>query len=192
MFQQIRQGEQLYILHKDEYPRMELASVTFASQLKPKFQNQYNPYLSQPGQEMLIDLTVKLGEQTIDLGGLPATADVVDLTSSGKPMIVTCSREALLSQAETLYAKSKQIVDSRDYNLHQMQGLENVMQQLNPQLAERKAQDQRMEQMGREMGSVKSELGEVKSMLAKLLSQGSNRSEAPQKQQQSAPNPKNN
>ena len=31
-----------------------------------------------------------------------------------------------------------------------------------------------------------------KAMLAKLLSQGSNRSEAPQKQQQSAPNPKNN
>lgn len=191
MFQQIRQGEQVFVLHKEEYPRMEMASVTFASQPKPKFQNQYNPYLSQPGQEMLIDLTVKLGEQTIDLGGLPATAEVVDLTSSGKPIIVTCSREALLSQAETMFAKSKQIVDSRDYNLHQMQGLENVMQQLNPQLAERKAQDQRMEQMNKEMGSVKSELGELKSMLSKFLSQGVNRGDGERKQQP-APNPKNN
>lgn len=191
MFQQIRQGEQLFVLHKEEYPRMEMASVTFASQLKPKFQNQYNPYLSQPGQEMLIDLTVKLGDQTIDLGGLPATADVVDLTSSGKPMIVTCSRETLLSQAETMFAKSKQIVDSRDYNLHQMQGLENIMQQLNPQLAERKAQDQRMDQMSKEVGSVKNDLSEVKSMLAKLLSQGNSRGEGGGKQQP-APNPKNN
>lgn len=191
MFQQIRQGNQLYILHKGEQPRIEVATVTNAGQPTPKFQTQYNPYLPAPNQEMLVDITVKIGEQVLDFGGLPATADFVDLTTSGKPMVVTTSREAMMAQVENMLANSKQIVESVDYHRSVMQGCEGILQQLNPQLAERKQQDQRMEQMNKEMGNVKSELGELKSMLARFLNQNTNRSENGQKQV-SAPNPKNN
>lgn len=191
MFQQVRQGNQLYILHKGEQPRIEVTTVTHAGQPTPKFQTQYNPYLPAPNQEMLVDITVKIGEQVLDFGGLPAAADFVDLTSSGKPMILATSREAMMAQVENMLAGSKQIVESVDYHRSVMQGCEAILQQLNPQLAERKQQDQRMEQMNKEMGNVKSELGELKSMLARFLNQNTNRNENGQKQM-SASNPKNN
>lgn len=191
MFQQVRQGNQLYILHKGEQPRVEVATATSVGQPTPKFKTQYNPYLPSPTQEMLVDITVKIGETVIDFSALPATADYVDLTSSGKPMLVTTSREAMMAQVENMLAGSKQIVESVDYHRNVIQGCEEILQQLNPQLAERKQQDQRMEQMNKEMGNVKSELGELKSLLAKFLNQNMNKNENGQKQM-SAPNPKNN
>lgn len=189
MFQQLRQGSQLYILHKGEQPRIETASVTGIGQPKPKFQTQYNPYLPVNGQDMVVDLTVRIGDQSLDLGGLPAAADTVDLSASGKPMVVATGREAMLAQVEAMLAASRQIVDSVDYHRNVVQGCEAILQQLNPQLAERKAQEQQMDRMSKEVGNMKSELGELKSMLVKLVNLN-NRDGGAQKQT-SAPNPKN-
>ena len=190
MFQQLRQGSQLYILHKGEQPRIETASVTGIGQPKPKFQTQYNPYLPVNGQDMVVDLTVRIGDQSLDLGGLPAAADTVDLSASGKPMVVATGREAMLAQVEAMLAASRQIVDSVEYHRNVVQGCETILQQLNPQLAERKAQEQQMDRMSKEVGNMKSELGELKSMLVKLVNLNNNRDGGPQKQT-SAPNPKN-
>lgn len=190
MFQQLRQGGQLYLLHKSEQPTLEVAQVTAVGQPRPRYQNQYNSFLPVPGQELFVDITVKTGEQSLDLGGLPAGADIVDLTASGKPIVVTTSRESMLAQVENMLVTSRQIVESVDYHRGVVQGCEAILQQLNPQLAERKAHEQQMDRMNREVGNVKSELGELKSMLAKLINQGMSRGEG-EKKQPSVPNPKN-
>lgn len=192
MFQQLRQGSQLYILHKGEQPSVETGSVSAIGQPKPKFQTNYNPYLPSTGQEMLVDLTVKIGDQVLDLSGLPASADMVDLSASGKAIIVATSREAMLAQIEALMATSKQIVESVDYHRNVVQGCEAILQQFNPQLAERKAQEQLIDRMSQEMGNMRNEFGELKSILSRLLNQNGNSRGEGEKKQSSAPNPKNN
>ena len=96
----------------------------------------------------------------------------------------------MLAQVEAMLAASRQIVDSVEYHRNVVQGCEAILQQLNPQLAERKAQEQQMDRMSKEVGNMKSELGELKSMLVKLVNLNNNRDGGAQKQT-SAPNPKN-
>lgn len=199
MFQQLRQGNQFYILHKGDNYRLEVAQVTHVTQPQPKYANQVNPYMPVQGQEMLVDVQAKGSDNSYDLGGLPAVADFVDLTSSGKPMIVASNREAMLAQVENIFANSRQIVESFDYHKSVLASCEAIMQQLNPGLAERKMQEQRIDQLSNEVKNLRNDLkNDLKDMIAELLSAprytngggggGGNNSGG----QKSAPSPKNN
>lgn len=200
MFQQLRQGNQFYILHKGENYRLEVAQVTNVSQPQPKYPNQVNPYMPMPGQEMLVDVQVKTADQAYDLGGLPAVADFVDLTTSGKPMIVASNREAMLAQVENILANSRQIVESVDYHRGVLSSCETILQQLNPGLAERKMQEQRIDQLSSEVKNLRGEIrNDIRDLIAEFLSAprhtgngGGNGGGNNSGGQKSAPSPKNN
>ena len=171
MFQQLRPGNQFYILHKGDNYRLEVAQVTHVSQPQPKYANQTNPYMPIPGQEMLVDVQAKGSDNSYDLGGLPAVTDAVDLTASGKPMIVASNREAMLAQVENIFANSRQIVESFEYHKSVAASCESIMQQLNPGLAEKKMQEQRLDQLSSEVKNLRSELkSDIRDMIAELLS----------------------
>lgn len=170
MFQQLRQGNQFYILHKGDNFRLEVAQVTHVSQPQPKYATQVNPYMPVQGQEMLVDVQVKGSDNSYDLGALPAVADFVDLTASGKQMIVASNREAMLAQVENIFANSRQIVESFDYHKSILSSCEAIMQQLNPGLAERKMQEKRIDQLSHEMKNLRSEIkSDLRDMIAELL-----------------------
>lgn len=190
MFQQLRQGSQFFILHKGGSYRLEVAQVTSVSQPQPKYPNQSNPYMPMPGQEMLVDVQVKAAEGAYDLGGLPAVADFVDLTASGKQMIVASNREAMLAQVENILANSRQIVESVEYHKGVQASCEAIVQQLNPDLAERKMQEQRIDQLTHQMD-------DLKNMFAKFMATqshggGNTNNNGGGGGQKSAPSPKNN
>lgn len=69
MFQSLRQNSQVYIFHKGNTPELEIGMVVSTPIVHPKY-----PIPQQFGQsqEMVVDLTVKVNNTTINYNGLPA------------------------------------------------------------------------------------------------------------------------
>ena len=90
MFQNLRQGNQIYILHKDNKPSLETGSVVSVSLPMPKYQ--VPPVFGQQ-QEMVVDIVAKVNNADTTFQKLPASADIADFGSSG--IVISASREAM-------------------------------------------------------------------------------------------------
>lgn len=74
MFSNLRTNSQLYILHKESTPYIEVGQVLSVSQPQPRFPvaNFMNP------QELVVDVVVRINGNDITLQKLPANLDVAD------------------------------------------------------------------------------------------------------------------
>lgn len=157
MFQSLRNSNQFYILHKEINPYVEMGSVTNVSAPMPKFPN---PMLGQP-QEMVVDITVKVGEQSFTFQKLPANADIADFGNNGN-MVVSCSRDAMNSEIASMKQKSSEILGSVDYHKSVIVGCNKMLESLNPEFAEKQKQEA-------ETRALREELSDLKSMFAEFM-----------------------
>lgn len=74
MFSNLRTNSQLYILHKDATPYVEIGQVVSVSQPQPRYQ--VNNFMSP--QELVVDIVVSVNGNNITLQKLPANLDVAD------------------------------------------------------------------------------------------------------------------
>ena len=157
MFSNLRVNSQIYILHKDSTPYLEVGSVISVSQPVPKFPI---TNFSTP-QEMVVDITVRVKDSNITLQKLPANLDIAD---QGISIVVTTSREAMNSEIDALRQKSLSIINSIDYHKKVIQDCENLLQELNPEFAEQKQQKQ-------EIDTLKSQMSEMMFSMKELMNQ---------------------
>ena len=76
-FKELREGNQYFILHKTDKPFCEIGSVIGVKNLRPKPQSMANGYLPmQP--EMIIDISVKVGDDTVTLPSVLADKSITD------------------------------------------------------------------------------------------------------------------
>ena len=94
MFQSIRQGQQFFILHKGENPRCDIGTVISVSNPVPKYQNGYASY-PLPQNEMVVDVKVKVGDDTLDFQKLPANLSIADFSQVGGNVVVSESKDAI-------------------------------------------------------------------------------------------------
>ena len=69
-FQNLRINSEFFVLHKDGTPYIEVGSVTGVSNPVPEFMQQPLPYGQPP--RMVVDITIKVGEQTVTFQKIPA------------------------------------------------------------------------------------------------------------------------
>ena len=76
-FQNLRNSNQLFILHKDSVPTLEIGKVTNVSIPVPKYGNpgMYN-------QEMIVDITAEINGTSASFQKLPAMGDIADIINS--------------------------------------------------------------------------------------------------------------
>lgn len=119
MFQNLRANSQIYILHKEASPYIEVGQVVSISQPQPKFPvtNFINP------QEMVVDVVVKINDNNITLQKLPANLDVADQGTVNGALVITTSREAMNAEVDSLRQKSLGILNSVDYHKKNSIGL---------------------------------------------------------------------
>lgn len=149
MFSNLRTNSQIYILHKDSTPYVEIGTVLNVSQPVPKF-----PVANfmQP-QELVVDVTVKVNDSNITLQKLPANLDVADQGVNGN-MVITTSREAMNAEVDSLRQKSLSIINSVGYHNKIVQDCEELLQRLNPEFAEQKQQKQEIDTLKQQMSSM--------------------------------------
>lgn len=159
MFSNLRAGSQVYILYKDSTPHVEMGSVVNVTPPVPKFP--VTNYMSP--QEYVIDMTVKVGSDSLTLQKLPANGDVADQGINGS-MVITTTREAMNNEVNGLRQKSLSVVNSVDYHRKIVQDCDALLQKLNPEFAEQRQQK-------RDIDELKSQMAEMAGYIKELASQ---------------------
>lgn len=157
MFQNLRTGNQVYILHKDGHPTIETGSVVSVSLPMPKYQ--VPPVFGQT-QEMVVDVVVKVNNLDNTYQKLPATADIADFGSSG--LVISTSREAMNAEVLSLKNRSIDAINSVDYHKGVIEGCDIILAGLNPEYAERQQQQA-------EINDLKTQMAELMKMNRDLM-----------------------
>ena len=150
MFQNLRSGNQVFILHKDGHPSMEIGSIVSVSMPVPKYQ--VPPVFGQ-AQEMVVDLVVKVNNVDTTYQKLPATADIADFGVSG--VVISTSRDAMNAEVMSLKNKSIDAINSVDFHKGVIEGCDVILAGLNPEFAERQQQQ--------------AEINDLKAQMAELI-----------------------
>lgn len=164
MFSNLRTNSQIYILHKEATPYIEVGQVVSVSQPQPRFPitNFMSP------QELVVDIVVRINGNDITLQKLPANLDVADQGSATGALVITTSREAMNAEVDSLRQKSLGILNSVEYHQKIVQDCEVLLQRLNPEFAEQKQQKQEIDMLKTQMSEMMSGMREL---MAQLKSQ---------------------
>lgn len=162
MFSNLRTNSQIYILHKEASPYVEVGTVMNVSQPVPKFP--MNNFMNQ--QELIVDVTVKINDSTVTLQKLPANLDIADQGINGN-MVITTSREAMNSEVDALRQKSLGILNSVEYHQKVVQDCEILLQRLNPEFAEQRQQKQEIDTLKAQMSEMMSDMKDLMAQLKK-------------------------
>jgi len=160
MFSNLRANSQLYILHKDNTPYVEIGQVVSVSQPMPRYQ--VNNFMSP--QELVVDIVVNVNGNNITLQKLPANLDVADQGTANGSLFISTTKESMNNEITLLRQKSLDILNSTDYHKKIIQDCEILLQRLNPEFAEQKQQKQ-------EIDTLKTQMSELMSNMKDLMSQ---------------------
>lgn len=164
MFSNLRPNSQLYILHKDSTPYIEVGQVVSVSQPQPRYQ--INNFMAP--QELVVDVVVSVNGNNITLQKLPANLDVADQGTVNGSLFIATSRDDMNSEINTLRQKSLDIINSVEYHKKIVQDCEVLLQRLNPEFAEQKQQKQEIDMLKSQMSEM---MNGMKELMAQLKSQ---------------------
>lgn len=148
-FQNLRTGNQLYILHKDSIPTLEIGKVITLPISK------YGTY------DMLIDISAEVNGTTTNFQKLPANKDIVDF---GNNIVLACSKESMEAEITAMKQKSLTILDSVEEHQNIVKSCEEILVKLNPEALERQ----------NEIKALREEIGQLKELIKGLKSHDSN------------------
>lgn len=160
MFSNLRTNSQLYILHKDTNPYIEVGQVVSVSQPRSRYQT---PNFMAP-QEQVVDIVASVNGSNITLQSLPANLDAADQGTINGSLFITTSRDAMNSEINSMRQKSLDIINSIEHHKKIIQDCELLLQRLNPEFAEQKQQKQ-------EIDMLKSQVSEMMNGMKELMAQ---------------------
>lgn len=171
MFQGVRQNGLFYILEKGDELKLSVGQVLSVSNPQPRYNTQFssgvnttNPF-GQP--EMVVDVKVKVGEETQEFKQLGANQTIAN---SGN-LVVSDSKEAMSSEVESLLRTSRQVLDSIPYHERVLTSCDSILRELNPQFAKEKEQEEKIGALEEKMVGIEGTLGEMMNMLSSALGQ---------------------
>ena len=150
-FQNLRNNHQIYILHKDAAPTLEIGKITHISVPVPKYgtNSMYN--------DLVLDITVDVDGTSTTFQKLPANAEIADF---GNNVVVAMSKNAMNNEVASLKQRSLDILNSVDQHQSIILGCDEILQVLNPEIAEKQRQEQENKALREEINSLKAMFSE--------------------------------
>jgi hypothetical protein len=173
MFQSLRQNSLFYILEKGDNLNLKVGQVVNVSNPQPKY-NQFQttmPY--NPQQEMVVDVKVKVGDETIDFKQIPANLAIAN--SENNSVVVSESKEAMSAEVEAMLRTSKNILDSVPYHEKTMAKCDIILRELNPNFKKEKEQEEKIGALEERMGNIDDKLNKMFDLLYDTLEYKSKR-----------------
>lgn len=161
MFSNLRTNSQLYILHRDSTPYIEIGQVVSVSQPRPKYQT--SNYLAP--QEQVVDIVVSVNGNNITLQSLPANLDVADQGTINGSLFISTQRDAMNTEINSMRQKSLDIINSIEHHKKVIQDCELLLQRLNPEFAEQKQQKQEIDMLKTQMSEMMVSMKELMTQL---------------------------
>lgn len=165
MFQNLRQNSQLYIFHKGDKPYLETGYVTSVSPAKPKYG--LPPTFGQT-QDMVVDVIAKVNGVVVNYNMLPANLDLADTFSNNENIVITDNKEAMNSEILALKQKSVDMLNSMDYHKGMIASCDSILNDLNPEYAEKQQQQTEINILKTQMNDVSAALSSLTQMIKEL------------------------
>ena len=157
-FQNLRNNHQIYILHKDTIPTLEIGKITNVSIPVPKYSNtsMYN--------DLVLDISVDVEGKPINLQKLPANSEIADF---GNSLVVAINKEAMSNEVSSMKQRSLDIINSIEQHQNVIKGCDEILRVLNPEIAEKQRQEE-------ENKALREEINSLKKMFSEFMNQFKN------------------
>ena len=157
-FQNLRNNHQIYILKKDVVPTLEIGKITNVSVPVPKYGNtsMYN--------DLIIDVTADVDGKTTSFQKIPANSEIADF---GNNIVIATSKEAMNNEVVSMKQRSLDILNSVEQHQSIIKGCDEILQMLNPEIAEKQRQEQ-------ENKALREEINSLKEMFSEFINQFKN------------------
>lgn len=167
MFKDLNKGALVHIVDSTNIPvyfQGVLSEVSLPYTPQPQPGQQFN-MLSQ-----VVDLTVSVNGSNQVFKGVPYMSEIA--THAG--MTVSCSQNALKTVVEGIYRKSLDAIQNVDKHKSTISACESILEQIDPGMAQAKAQEKKIENLQNELYELKKAIPTLDEIRELLLSQNSN------------------
>lgn len=161
MFQSLRIGTPLYVLHKNE-PRLEVGEVTHVT--TPV--NQFGQPVYGNNQPATVDVQIRCGERSIELKQLPATLAITDY---GNGRVIAESRDAISNEIAVMRQNSQRILESTEQHTAIVRKCDELLQELNPQVKQEAERQREIEMLGKRVGGLENSLVRIEELLIQSM-----------------------
>lgn len=157
-FQNLRNNHQIYILHKDAIPSLEIGKIVNISVPVPKYGNNsmYN--------DLVLDITADVEGRATNFQKLPANSEIADF---GNNVVVATSKDAMNSEVMSMKQRSLDILNSIEQHQSIIKGCDEILKILNPEIVEKQRQEE-------ENKALREEINSLKEMFSEFLNQFKN------------------
>ena len=162
MFQNLRQGNTIYVIDKSGVPSLKLGQVVSVSNPTPVYNNTTPITIGlQAKTEVLV--RAKVDDKEGDFPHLPSDQNVHDYGN----MVVTDSREAALSEIEALKQFSQSVIDSVPHHEESIIACEEIAKSLNPNYAKEKERDEAIGRLSGRLDGIEENMVQILKLLNK-------------------------
>lgn len=166
MFQSLRTNQYFYILTKGPTPRLDIGTVSSVSAPQMKFPTMPQGLGSQP--EYIVDVSVLVNGSTQQFQRLPANKEIADFGDGFGNIVVSTSRDAMNNEIATLKNASEEHIRRVDEEKQKLLAYESILQQLNPEYAERQKYEADRLKYESEITTLKNEMANISKLLLEL------------------------
>lgn len=151
-FKDMKQGYPVYMLHRGEDMKAGTGKVVTVT--APRFPQQYN---GGNALSMVMDVTIE-SDGANKTYTIPADSTVV---SAGNT-VLSVDRDGILREVEAMKSESEDVLSSMEKHRIRVGICDKILTEWNPELAEKKRQDERI-------GSLENGVNELKGMIRELV-----------------------
>lgn len=160
MFSTLRKGATVYILDRSGEPNMSVGYIENVTMPRPMYPT-YNPAVSLgTNMQMVVDLTVRINDEQKEFS-VPSNLSI----HTYGDYTISESKEAMISEVDSLMQNSKDILESVDRHKAAIQSYENILKTLNPVYAKESERDSRIDNLTQQMDSMQDTLSRLESLL---------------------------
>lgn len=117
-----------------------------------------------------VDVTARIGDQNITYQKLPANLDIADFAGNGN-VVIASQRSAMNAELQSMRQRSVDIVKSVDYHNGLIQTIDKIVQDLNPEEAQKQAQQEEINSLKNQMSQMSQNMAEMMKMNKELMEQ---------------------
>ncbi len=160
MFGALKTGSLIYVLYKGDAPYLKMGELVANPVLRPKQNPQLMPNPLQF--EQVLDLVVKVGDDTKNFTNVPPNASFCD---AGSGYVISDDKNEITNEVEKFGAYSQNILNAIPFHKKVVSSVKQMMIDLNPSLQKEAQRDDEMSKMKSEMTELRNSIGELANLL---------------------------
>lgn len=160
----LRPGSIVYVLCKGENPSFNIGQVLSTTPPRPKVANQFMPTMQM---EQVIDINVKVGDDTKTFSGVNTALSIVDTGSGG--YVISDDKQLITNEIEAFGTNSQNVLNSQGYHKKVVASTKQWLMDLNPSLRKESERDEEMSKMKGEMSEMRQTIAELTNLLKGAL-----------------------